>query len=474
MHHKIIRLIPALPLVVLVMALFIAPFGMAAPPDTHPALISHTAEKEGVSLEKRASADTVPLGQVVSYTVSIKNSSSKTIEATLTDALPRVPEGLALQYNISTSPIITTTGVVKADGNTLIWTFSLPPDEEASIIYGAIPPTTATPGQTIENVASLKFGGTTLDAAATITTQPPDFGGGFWTIWGGFVNFIAKALIFLDQLLASAGIPFAFGFAIILFTVIVRAATFPLNMQQIKSSKAMQELQPKLKLLQEKYKGDREKLAQEQMALYKAHGVNPLGGCLPMLVQMPIWFALYRALIQLSLEGLLNEPFLWIPNLAGPVADYSQGISWLWPLPPSVGWPHAIAYMVMPVLLVVSQFYMQQLMSPPTTDPQQAQMQSIMKFMPLMFGYFSLIVPSGLTLYWFTSNILGVAQHYFTKTQLGSATPVAKTTVTGSSGSPIPATTGPASPAGVDSGEDNKDDKKPKNVRSKRKSRRKR
>ena len=90
---------------------------------------------------------------------------------------------------------------------------------------------------------------------------------------------------------------------IILFTVLVRLATFPLNVQQIKSSKAMQELQPKMKELQEKFKGDREKLAQEQMKLYKEHGVNPLGGCLPMLVQMPIWFALYRSLLQLSREA---------------------------------------------------------------------------------------------------------------------------------------------------------------------------
>jgi YidC/Oxa1 family membrane protein insertase len=470
LHYKITRLIPVFPLVVLVTALFLAPFVIAAPPDMSSTAIGHRVEKAGVSLEKRASADTVPLGQVVSYTVSVKNNSSKTIDATLTDALPKVPEGLALQYNVSTSPIITTTGVVEADNNTLIWTFSLAPDEETSIIYGAIPPTTSTPGQTIENVARLKFGETTLEAAATITTQPPDFGGGFWAIWGAFVNFIALALIFLDQLLASAGIPFAFGFAIILFTIIVRVATFPLNMQQIKSSKAMQELQPKLKLLQEKYKGDREKLAQEQMALYREHGVNPLGGCLPMLVQMPIWFALYRSLIQLSQQGLLNEPFLWIPNLAGPVSDYSQGIGWLW----SVGWADAIAYMVMPVLLVVSQFYMQQLMTPPSSDPQQAQMQNMMKFMPLMFGYFSLIVPSGLTLYWFTSNILGVAQHYFTKTQLESPLPITKPTVSGSSSPPLPATAGPTNPTPGDSGEDNKDDKKQKHARPKRKSRRKR
>jgi YidC/Oxa1 family membrane protein insertase len=115
----------------------------------------------------------------------------------------------------------------------------------------------------------------------------------------------------------------------------------------------------------------------------------------------------------------------------------------------------------MPVLLVISQFYMQQMMTPPSTDPQQQQMQSMMKFMPLMFGYFSLIVPSGLTLYWFTSNLLAMVQSYFTKTRLNT-TP---SRVESSIASPVPAT-----PVAVTSGED----KKQKDDKPKRKSRRKR
>jgi YidC/Oxa1 family membrane protein insertase len=116
-------------------------------------------------------------------------------------------------------------------------------------------------------------------------------------------------------------------------------------MQQSKSSKAMQELQPKMKEIQDKYKNDREKLAQEQMRLYKEAGVNPLGGCLPMLVQMPIWVALYVSLTQLSSEGLLNEGFLWIPSLAGPdiylapmPAALCRPGCHLFPLAPCIGW----------------------------------------------------------------------------------------------------------------------------------------
>ena len=192
-----------------------------------------------------------------------------------------------------------------------------------------------------------------------------------------------------------------------------------------------------------------------------------------MLVQMPVWFALYQSLLQLSREGLLHEGFFWIPSLAGPVSDYGQGIGhWLFPFvngAPPIGWGAAVAYLVLPVLLVVSQLYMQQMMTPPTTDPQQASMQSIMKFMPLMFGYFALIVPSGLTLYWFTSNLLAMAQQYFTRTNLTPA-PAAAGAAVGSGSAPVS-----ANPVRSDSGKGNKKDKNVKSSRSKRrKSKRKR
>jgi YidC/Oxa1 family membrane protein insertase len=429
----------------------------AAPPDT-PRTAAQIAQAGDVTLEKRASAEQIPLGQVVTYTVTIENSGSNTIEAELSDILPGGADGLVLQH----TTISTTVGAAEAVDNSLHWTGSIAPGEEVVVTYEAIPPSTSPAGQTLENVAVLKFGETSLEASATVTTEPPSLG-----LWGSFVNFIAIALVFFDHSLEAVNIPYSFGFAIILFTVLVRLATFPLNMQQIKSSKAMQELQPKLKELQDKYKGDREKLAQEQMKLYREAGVNPLGGCLPMLVQMPIWFALYQSLVQLSTQGLLREGFFWIPSLAGPVSSWGGGIEWLWPFPPTVGWGNAVAYLVMPILLLVSQFYMQQLMTPPTSDPQQAQMQSIMKFMPLMFGYFALIVPSGLTLYWFTSNILGIVQHFFTKTQLDQAPAKAGASLS----SPVPSTTPvPATTPGETSGENGKG----KDAKSKRKSRRKR
>jgi YidC/Oxa1 family membrane protein insertase len=239
-------------------------------------------------------------------------------------------------------------------------------------------------------------------------------------IWGLFVNVIAQALVFFDNSLLGLGLPYDFGFAIILFTILVRLVTFPLNMQQMRASLAMQELQPQIKDLQKKYATDKEKLNQETMKLYQVAGVNPLGGCLPTLVQMPIWFALYQALFSLAQQGVLTEGFLWIPSLAGPVTDRSAGLDWLYPLvngAPPIGWPNAIAYLILPILLVVSQLMTQRMMTPVSTDPQQRTMSQMMMFMPFMFGYFSLIVPSGLTLYWFTSNILSIAQQYLMNRQ---------------------------------------------------------
>lgn len=201
------------------------------------------------------------------------------------------------------------------------------------------------------------------------------------------------------------------------FTLIVKVFTFPLNQKQIKSSKAMQDLQPRLKEMQKKYADDKEKLMQVQMELYKEAGVNPLGGCLPMIVQMPVWFALYRALFELTNpahENYFKESFFWIPDLSGPVSSPTDGLGWLLPTSEAfLGFPDAIYYLILPVLLVVVQFFMQKMLMPKSDDPQQQMMSQMMMFMPLMFGYFALVVPSGLTLYWFTNTILSVVQQYY-------------------------------------------------------------
>jgi YidC/Oxa1 family membrane protein insertase len=255
--------------------------------------------------------------------------------------------------------------------------------------------------------------------------------------WQAFINLIAGALTTFADMIAALGIPGSWGLAIILFTLVIKLITLPLTLQQLRSSRAMQELQPELQKLQKKYKGDREKLSQAQMEMYKEAGVNPLGGCLPMLVQLPIWFALYRALFRLADEGVLNAGFLWIPSLAEP-----RDLSWIWPLPPAVGWVTAAAFMVLPVLTVISQIVVQKMMTPPNADPQQSSMNQMMMFMPFMFGFFAMQVPQGLALYWFTSNLFSMIQQYFVS-GWGSLKPAA-TAVGASAGS---AKETPAAPA---------------------------
>ena len=238
---------------------------------------------------------------------------------------------------------------------------------------------------------------------------------------------IVDALVFLNKVLTGLGIPYSFGFAIILLTIIIKLLTLPLTLKQLQSMKATQELQPKLKELQKKYKGDKEKLAQAQMELYKEAGVNPLGGCLPMLIQFPILIGFYSAIYKLAdLGHLTNARFFWIPNLAFP--PRGSGISWILPNSDKfIGWGPAAAYLVLPVLLVVSQYVMQKMSTVPGAeqDSSQQMMNQMNMFMPLLFGFFAIQVPTGLDLYWVTSNILGIIQQYYI-TGWGSLKPKAE------------------------------------------------
>lgn len=174
-----------------------------------------------------------------------------------------------------------------------------------------------------------------------------------------------------------------YGLAIILLTVLVRALFYPLSQKSMKSMKEMQKLQPKIALLKEKYKDDQKKLNEEQMALFKAHKVNPAGGCLPMLVQLPVFIALY-AVLGNSIE-LFHAPFFgWIQDLSTKDPFY-----------------------IYPILMGGAMFVQQKMTPSASVDPAQ---QKMMLFMPVIFTFMMINLPSGLTLYIFVSTILGVIQ----------------------------------------------------------------
>lgn len=176
-----------------------------------------------------------------------------------------------------------------------------------------------------------------------------------------------------------------YGYAIILITLIIKVVFFPLANKSYKSMKEMQKLQPKMAELREKYKDDKERMSKEVMELYRKNRVNPLGGCLPMIVQIPVFIALYNVLMN-AIE-LRHAPFhFWVTDLSAKDPYY-----------------------VTPLLMGVTMF-LQQKMSPSAPDPTQ---QKVMMMMPVIFTFMFMNLPSGLVLYWLVNNILSIAQQYY-------------------------------------------------------------
>jgi YidC/Oxa1 family membrane protein insertase len=183
-----------------------------------------------------------------------------------------------------------------------------------------------------------------------------------------------------------------YGVDIILLTILVKIAFWPLTQKSFQSMREMQKLQPEMAKLREKYKDDPKQMNAEIMELYKRHKVNPLGGCLPMILQIPVFFGLYQALS--STIQLRHAPFVgWITDLSAPerLMMFGYGVP------------------VLTILLGISMF-VQQKMAPPAGDPTQ---QRIMMLMPIVFTYMFIGFPAGLTLYWLTNNVLTIAQQYF-------------------------------------------------------------
>ncbi|MEN4013559.1 MAG: YidC/Oxa1 family membrane protein insertase [Chloroflexota bacterium] len=239
-----------------------------------------------------------------------------------------------------------------------------------------------------------------------------------------------------------------FGIAIILFTLLIRVVTHPLMVRQIKGAQAMQELQKNEKWLkiQEKYKGDREKLAQEQMALYKELKINPFASCLPTIIQLPIIFGLYQAVIfalastpvdllnlirhiypgLLRVETLipLNSRFLWM-DLGQPERLFIPGLEF--------GIP------VLVVIVVVTTYVQGKLIATPSANPkdQTAMMTNMMNiYMPIFMGYLAYTLASGLALYFVASNVIGILQYAMLgRVNWGNVFPFLKTQPVGAGGS---------------------------------------
>jgi YidC/Oxa1 family membrane protein insertase len=202
-----------------------------------------------------------------------------------------------------------------------------------------------------------------------------------------------------------------FGIAIVVLVIIVRLLMLPITLKQLHSTKAMSSLQPKLQEIQKKYGSDKVKLQQEMARVYKESGVNPMGCLWPMLIQFPIWIALYQSILKAlaaTPEELMSlSDRLYSSSYIISAVPLNEKFLWL-----NLGVPDP--YFIMAVLVAASMWVLQKMSTQPTTDPKQQSMNNMLTWMmPLMFGFFTISFPSGLALFWFVSNLIGIITQYF-------------------------------------------------------------
>lgn len=213
----------------------------------------------------------------------------------------------------------------------------------------------------------------------------------FGTLLAPIEHLVTITLTVLHNVTVAAGF-MSYGWAIILLTILVKVALYPLTVKQIQSMKAMQEMAPKMKAIQDKYK-DNPKIMQQKIGeLYQKAGVNPFAGCLPMLLQMPILMGMYYALYNYKFEEG-TEVFFWMSNLSAPDPLY-----------------------ILPLLSAATTYFMQK----QTATESNQQMKIMMTIMPLFIGWLSMQFPAGLVLYWVTMNVVQIIQQWWmTKTEKG-------------------------------------------------------
>lgn len=205
-------------------------------------------------------------------------------------------------------------------------------------------------------------------------------------MWHSFVLWFSHVIQFFYGLTVTIGLH-NYGLAIILLTIVIKLVLFPITQKQLKSMRAMQEIQPKMKYIQEKYKDDPQTMQMKLMGLYKEHGVSPLSGCLPLIIQMPIFIAFYQALIKFKFTVQADASFLWIPNIGSKDPWFILA------------------------LLAGLTTYLQQRVS--MVDTKDATQRTMLYFMPVFMIWVASTVPAGLPLYWVVFNILGIAQQLY-------------------------------------------------------------
>jgi YidC/Oxa1 family membrane protein insertase len=240
-----------------------------------------------------------------------------------------------------------------------------------------------------------------------------------WAIWGVVAAFLTKVLHLFYSLVGN------YGIAIIMLTVVVRLCMFPLSRKQALSAQKMQELQPEMKKINEKHKGNNEARARAMQELWRKHNYNPMGGCLLAFVQLPIFIGLYRALmIDVELRGapLFSEAIRWCSNLGAPDMLFYWGNWFPQFLFGETGWlgPY---FNVLPLITIVLFLVQQKMFMPPPTDEQSAMQQKIMTYMMIFMGVLFYKVASGLCLYFIASSLWGIGERKLLPKMIGKSAP---------------------------------------------------
>ena len=205
-------------------------------------------------------------------------------------------------------------------------------------------------------------------------------------MWQSFVQWFADVIQWMYLLTGQIGLP-NYGLAIIFMTIVIKLVMFPLTQKQMKSMRAMQQLQPKMQYIQDKYKDNPQLMQTKMMEMYREHGVSPFSSCLPLLIQMPIFIAFYQSLLNFPFSVAEHTSFLWIPNIG-----------------------ERDPYLLLAVLAAVTTFYQSRLSTVNAQDPTQ---KTMLYIMPLFMAGIAATLPAGLPLYWVTFNILGILQQLY-------------------------------------------------------------
>lgn len=275
-----------------------------------------------------------------------------------------------------------------------------------SFILVSYPLTTLQPGQTWNRAWSISVASMTKADLARVseTEQAVKYTDGFYR----FFKILANALTWVLDLLA--GVVHQYGVAVILLTILIKAALYRTTYKQQESMLKMQKVGPELKYLQEQYKNNKQMLAQKQMELFKKHGVNPLGGCLPIFIQLPIFIALFQAFSHSA--DLRGTSFLWISDLTLPDQVWGTPIAFL------DGW--MLSLNPLPIIYIGVSAWMSFSQTPPAnSDPQQEMMYKMMRWMPVVFGVIFYNMPSGLVLYFTVQAVISTLEIKYIKRKLG-------------------------------------------------------